>query len=76
MHVRADTPIAPMTLSRGEALSILSAGIAGPCCGEANEMLAWLYLLPPSEPASSETRAQAPVERSQPWLCLRGFFRA
>ena len=50
MHVRADTPIAPTTFSRGEALNILSAGTAGPCCGEANEMLAWLYLLPPSEP--------------------------
>ena len=63
MHVRADTPITPTTLSRGEALSILSAGIAGPWCGEANETLAWLYLLPPSEPASSETGAEPPVHR-------------
>lgn len=75
MHVRADTPIAPTTLSRGDALSILSAGIAGPCCGEANEMLAWLYLLPPSEPASSETGAEPPVDRPRLWSRLRSLFR-
>lgn len=49
MHVRTDAPVAPTTLTRGEALNILSAGIAGPCCGEAHEMLAWLYLLTPCE---------------------------
>ncbi len=74
MHVRADT-IAPATFSRGEALSILSAGIAGPCCGEANEMLAWLYLLPPGEPASSETGADPQADRPRPWLRLRSLFR-
>lgn len=76
MHVRAGTPIAPTTLSRGEALSLLSAGIAGPCCGEVDEMLAWLYLLPPSEPASSETGAEAPVDRPRLWLRLRSLLRA
>lgn len=75
MHMRADSPIAPATLSRGEALSLLSAGIAGPCCGEANEMLAWLYLLPPSEPASGETGAEPPVDRSRPWSRLRSLWR-
>lgn len=75
MPVRADTPIAPPTLSRAEALSILSAGIAGPCCGEANEMLAWLYLLPPSEPASSETGADPPGDRPRRRLSLRSLFR-
>ncbi|WP_112097966.1 hypothetical protein [Mesorhizobium hawassense] len=75
MHERADAPIAPTTFSRGEALSILSAGIAGPCCGEANEMLAWLYLLPPSEAVSSEMGAEPPVDRPRLWLRLRSLFR-
>ncbi|CDX20353.1 hypothetical protein MPLB_1840010 [Mesorhizobium sp. ORS 3324] len=76
MHVRDETPIAPTRLSPGEALSILSAGIAGPCCGEANEMLAWLYLLGSGEPASSGTGAEQPVERPRPWPRLRSLFRA
>jgi hypothetical protein len=75
MHVRADTPIAPTTFSRGEALSILSAGIAGPCCGEANEMLAWLYLLTPSESACSDTGADPPADRPRLWLGLCSLFR-
>jgi hypothetical protein len=70
MHVRIDAPVAPTTLTRGEALSILSAGIAGPCCGEAHEMLAWLYLLTPCEPG-----AEPPAERTRPWLRLRSLFQ-
>ncbi|OHV86510.1 hypothetical protein [Mesorhizobium sp. ORS 3428] len=73
MHVRDETPIAPTGLSRGEALSVLSAGIAGPCCGEATEMLAWLYLLGSGELTSSET-AEPPVERPGLWLRLRSLF--
>ncbi|KUM25102.1 hypothetical protein AU467_27420 [Mesorhizobium loti] len=73
--MKADAPLAPTTLTRGEALSILSAGIAGPCCGEAHEMLAWLYLLPPSDAVSSETGAEPPVESPRPRLRLRGLFR-
>lgn len=75
MHVRADTPIAPTTFSRGEALNILSAGTAGPCCGEVNEMLAWLYLLLPSEPACSDTGAEPPVDRPRLRLGLCSLFR-
>jgi hypothetical protein len=70
MHVRIDAPVAPTTLTRGEALSILSAGIAGPCCGEAHEMLAWLYLLTPCEAG-----AEPPAERPRPWLRLRSLFQ-
>ena len=70
MHVKAYAPVAPTTLTRGEALGILSAGIAGPCCGEAHEMLAWLYLLTPCEAG-----ADLPAERLRPWLRLRTLFQ-
>jgi hypothetical protein len=70
MHVKADAPVASTTLTPGEALSILSAGIAGPCCGEAHEMLAWLYLL-----TASEAGAEPPAERPRPWLRLRSLFQ-
>ena len=63
MHVKAYAPVAPTTLTRGEALGILSAGIAGPCCGEAHEMLAWLYLLTPCGAG-----AEPPAERPRLWL--------
>ena len=68
MHVEY-APVAPTTLTRGEALSILSAGIAGPCCGEAHEMLAWLYLLTPCEFV-----AGPPAERPHLWLRLRSWY--
>ncbi|NUS21881.1 MAG: hypothetical protein HOQ25_19175 [Mesorhizobium sp.] len=76
MHARTDTSLAPTSLSRGEALSMLSAGIAGPCCGEANEMLAWLYLLPSNETAPEETRVEQNAARRRSWLGLLGIFRA
>ncbi|RWB77240.1 MAG: hypothetical protein EOQ50_10065 [Mesorhizobium sp.] len=76
MHARTDTSFAPTSLSRGEALSMLSAGIAGPCCGEANEMLAWLYLLPPTETAPGEARVEPSAARRRSWLGLLGMFRA
>ncbi|WP_189439089.1 MULTISPECIES: hypothetical protein [unclassified Mesorhizobium] len=55
---------------------MLSAGIAGPCCGEANEMLAWLYLLPPNETAPGEARVEPNAARRRSWLGLLGMFRA
>lgn len=76
MHARTDTPFAPTSLSRGEALSMLSAGIAGPCCGEANEMLAWLSLLPSNETGPGETRVEPDAARRRSWLGLLGIFRA
>jgi len=63
MHEKADAPVASTTPTRGEALKSLSAGIAGPCCGEAHEMLAWLYLLTPCEAG-----AEPPAERPRLWL--------
>ncbi|WP_320264068.1 hypothetical protein [Mesorhizobium dulcispinae] len=74
MHAKTDTPFAATTLTRGEALSILSTGIAGPCCGEAHEMLAWLYLLTPDEPSYSEMGAEPTVDRPRRWLNLRSLF--
>ncbi|WP_141246170.1 hypothetical protein [Mesorhizobium sp. WSM3859] len=76
MHARTDTSFAPMSLSRGEALSMLSASIAGPCCGEANEMLAWLSLLPSSETAPGKTGVEPNAARRRSWLGLLGMFRA
>ena len=76
MHARTDTSFAPTSLSRGEALSMLCAGIVGPCCGEANEMLAWLYLLPPNETAPGETHVEPNAARRRSWLGLLGIFLA
>jgi hypothetical protein len=68
MHISADAPLAP-TLARDELLSVLSASIAGSCCGELNEMLAWLD-------RQADTASPAPVERRHRWLRLWRIFQA
>ncbi|WP_292561684.1 hypothetical protein [Mesorhizobium sp.] len=55
---------------------MLSASIAGPCCGEANEMLAWLSLLPSNETAPGKTGVEPNAARRRSWLGLLGMFRA
>ena len=68
MLVRAEAPFAPM-LTRNEMISILSASVAGSCCGEVNEMLAWI-----ERRAPTDMGAPVPVERPSKWLCLRELF--
>jgi hypothetical protein len=67
MHERVDAPFPPAQLAREEMLRFLSTGFAGPCCGESNEMLAYL------EGVASSEKAPA-AEPPGPRLRLRGLF--
>ncbi|MDX8494869.1 hypothetical protein RFN29_25245 [Mesorhizobium sp. VK22B] len=68
MNINADAPL-PAQLARDELLRFLSTGFAGPCCGESNEMLAYLERL-----ASSETSVDPVTEPPGPRLRRRGLF--
>ncbi|MDX8481672.1 hypothetical protein RFN28_24900 [Mesorhizobium sp. VK24D] len=69
MHINAEAPFPPAQLAREELLRFFSTGFTGPCCGESNEMLAYLERL-----ASGETSADPVAERPRPRLRLRGLF--
>ncbi|MDX8516406.1 hypothetical protein [Mesorhizobium captivum] len=69
MSINADAPFPPAQLARDELLRFLSTGFAGPCCGESNEMLAYLERL-----ASSETSVDPVTEPPRLRLRRRGLF--
>ncbi|CDX19134.1 hypothetical protein MPLDJ20_110228 [Mesorhizobium plurifarium] len=66
MPQRIDAPFPPAQLAREEMLRFLSTGFAGPCCGESNEMLAYLEGVASSEKAATESPG--------PRFRLRGLF--
>jgi hypothetical protein len=49
MHESVDAPFPPAQLAREEMLRFLSTGFAGPCCGESDEMQAYLEGVATSE---------------------------
>ncbi|TGP20236.1 MULTISPECIES: hypothetical protein [unclassified Mesorhizobium] len=67
MHINAEAPFPPAQLAREEMLRFLSTGFGGPCCGESNEMLAYLEGVASSEKA-------AVTEPPRPRSRLRGLF--
>ncbi|TIV71100.1 MAG: hypothetical protein E5V89_11580 [Mesorhizobium sp.] len=67
MHERVDAPFPPAQLAREEMLRFLSTGFAGPCCGESNEMLAYLEGVASGEKAPT-------TEPPGPRFRLRGLF--
>ncbi|MDX8448096.1 hypothetical protein [Mesorhizobium captivum] len=69
MNINADAPFPPAQLAREELFRFLSTGFTGPCCGESNEMLAYLERL-----ASSETSVDPATEPPGPRFRLRGLF--
>ncbi|WP_181177588.1 hypothetical protein [Mesorhizobium sp. B4-1-1] len=74
MHVKADG-ISPSVLAREEALNILSKVGAGFCCGEANEMLAYLDRLAPLDAAIAPASERPGTWRRLRSTILGGLFR-
>lgn len=65
MREKAEGALWPSMLAQEETQHILSMGVAGFICGEANEMLAYFERLAPCETAAPSG------ERPGPWLRIR-----
>ncbi|CDX20367.1 hypothetical protein MPLB_1840016 [Mesorhizobium sp. ORS 3324] len=66
MQANAEPLFPPAQRAREELLRFLSTGFAGPCCGESNEMLAYLERVASSEeppPGKDAPAAEPPGPR-------------